>query len=241
MAEIPRRGAKRGFAMAAAVVLGVSLLVSVGTSSWIGPLVTQSIDRVASHGWYGQCLFLSALVAVCLTGIIPASMLAMAAGTLYGFVRGSLLSAVGLSLGGLIGFLAARYLFRDLVGAWVRRRMALRRIDADIVRQGWRIVALLRLSPVAPFGITSYAFGLTRLGLADYLLGTIGSLPAMTAYVYMGVLARAALHASSHLLVSWVRIGVLGLGVAATLIAAVHFYRVLNGIGRDPQPDVDPS
>jgi uncharacterized membrane protein YdjX (TVP38/TMEM64 family) len=186
---------------------------------------------IAGEGWYGQVVFLSVLVIVCLTGIIPASMLAMAAGTLYGFGKGAVLSAVGLSIGGMAGFFAARSLFRDVAERWVSSRGSLRRIDADIARQGWKVVALLRLSPVAPFGITSYALGLTRLRSMDYLIGTIGSLPAMMAYVYMGVLARAAVFASSGTLIPWLRLGLTGVGVVATVAAAVHFYRVLKGVG----------
>jgi hypothetical protein len=67
----------------------------------------------------------------------------------------------------------------------------------------------------------------------DYLVGTIGSLPAMTAYVFMGVLAREALQATAGALFPWVRLGVMGLGVAATIGAAVHFYRILNRVGTE--------
>jgi uncharacterized membrane protein YdjX (TVP38/TMEM64 family) len=192
-------------------------------------LVTQA----GSEGWQGQLVFLGVLVIVCLTGIVPASMLAMAAGTMYGFGEGALLSSAGLSIGGIAGFLAARSVFRDAAERWVSGHASLRRIDADIAQHRWKVVALLRLSPVAPFGITSYALGLTRLRFVDYLLGTVGSLPAMLGYVYMGVLARAELYASSGALIPWLRLGLAGLGVVATVAAGVHFYRIVNAAGVD--------
>lgn len=231
MTEVPANGAARWFGAIAASALLVLLIVSANSSGWISQEVTGLMTWIAGEGWYGQVVFLSVLVIVCLTGIIPASMLAMAAGTLYGFGKGAVLSAVGLSIGGMAGFFAARSLFRDVAERWVSSRGSLRRIDADIARQGWKVVALLRLSPVAPFGITSYALGLTRLRSMDYLIGTIGSLPAMMAYVYMGVLARAAVFASSGTLIPWLRLGLTGVGVVATVAAAVHFYRVLKGVG----------
>jgi uncharacterized membrane protein YdjX (TVP38/TMEM64 family) len=239
MSERAGSGARGWFAVAAAALLLVLFLVSMGSHSWIAQDATYLVNRVANEGWYGQGVFLSVLTVACLTGIVPASVLAMAAGTIYGFGRGTLLSAIGLSIGGIVGFLAARFLFQEMARPWVNSRISLRRIDADIARQGWKIVILLRLSPVAPFGITSYAFGLTRLRFVDYLFGTVGSLPAMVAYVYMGVLAREALNATSGAMIPWVRLGVMGLGVVATAIAAIHFYRLLTrvaaneGIGAD--------
>jgi uncharacterized membrane protein YdjX (TVP38/TMEM64 family) len=231
MTEVPASEAARWFGAIAASALLVLLIVSASSSRWISQEVTGLVTWIAGEGWYGQVAFLSVLVIVCLTGIIPASMLAMAAGTLYGFGKGAVLSSIGLSIGGMVGFLAARSLFRDVAERWVSSRGSLRRIDADIARQGWKVVALLRLSPVAPFGITSYALGLTRLRSMEYLIGTIGALPAMMAYVYMGVLARAAVFASSGTLIPWVRLGLTGVGVVATVAAAVHFYRVLKGVG----------
>lgn len=204
------------------------LLALLATSNWIGRQTTTLIGYIASAGWQGQIAFLAALTVVCLTGIVPASILAIAAGTIYGFNIGVTLSAVGLLVGGVAGFAGARYLFREIASPWVNSRIALRKIDADIARQGWRVVALLRLSPIAPFGLTSYALGLTRLRFRDYLIGSVGSMPAMAAFVYGGALAHEALYSSSRNAIPLVKLGITGLGVAATFAASIHFYRVLN-------------
>lgn len=223
---------KRWFAIVCAAVIVLSLLVSIGTSHWVVRDITNLVNEVANDGWYGQVTFLLLLTIVCLTGIVPASMLAVAAGTIYGFVQGTLLSGLGLSLGGIAGFLAARFLFRDIAKPWIGRRISLQKIDADIAQQGWKVVVLLRLSPIAPFGITSYALGLTRLRFLDYLVGTVGSLPAMMAYVYMGYLTHEALYVSSAAMIPWLKLAVMALGVAATLVTAAHFYRILSGARR---------
>jgi uncharacterized membrane protein YdjX (TVP38/TMEM64 family) len=218
----------RWLGVIAALVLVLFLVASLGTSRWLGKEVVGFVTRAAEQGWYGQAIFVGVLVIICLTGIIPASMMAMAAGTIYGFETGTLLSSLGLTLGALIGFFAARSLFREAAARWVAHRVSFRKIDADIGGRGWRVVALLRLSPVAPFGITSYALGLTRLSVGQYLLGTLGSLPAMMGYVYVGVLARTAMNASSGTLIPWIKLAVTGLGVIATVAAAMHIVRILR-------------
>jgi uncharacterized membrane protein YdjX (TVP38/TMEM64 family) len=226
--ETTKRGRTGWFGVIAALLLVLFLVVSFSFSKSISHEVMSFVTRAASEGWYGEAVFLGVLVSICLIGIVPASMMIIAAGTIYGFEKGALLSLLGLLLGALIGFLASRYLVRDVAAQWVSGRLSLVRIDADIAEHGWKFVALLRLSPVAPFGITSYALGLTRLRLVDYLLGTVGSLPAMMAYVYIGVLAHTAVYASSGTLIPWLKLAVMGLGVIATVAAAVHVLRILK-------------
>jgi uncharacterized membrane protein YdjX (TVP38/TMEM64 family) len=232
-AEAPTRRRTRWFGIAAVVLL-LALVAGLVSSKWVSQDVMRFVTHVAHEGWYGEIVFVSVLVIICLTGVVPASMMAMAAGTIYGFEKGALLSSLGLSVGAVVGFLAARSLFRAAAERWVGGRLSLRKIDADIARHGWKVVALLRLSPVAPFGITSYGLGLTRLTLANYLLGTMGSLPAMLAYVYIGVLARTAVSASSGTMIPWIRLGVTGLGVIATVATAVHIIRVLKPEHAEP-------
>src|ERR1700675_2882190 len=106
MTEVPASGAARLFGAIAASALLMLLVVSASSSRWISQEVTGLVTWIAGEGRYGQVVFLSVLVIVCLTGIIPASMLAMAAGTLYGFGKGAVLSSIGLSIGGMVGFLA---------------------------------------------------------------------------------------------------------------------------------------
>lgn len=55
----------------------------------------------------------------------------------------------------------------------------------------------LRVSPVMPFAITSYALGLTEISERDYLLGTLASLPALAGYVSFGALARYGLRTAN--------------------------------------------
>ena len=61
-----------------------------------------------------------------------------------------------------------------------------RAINNAVADQGLKVVFLLRLSPVFPFILLNYALGLTRVRFVDYLLASVGMLPATVVYVYYG-------------------------------------------------------
>ena len=94
---------------------------------------------------------------------------------------------------------------------------------------GFKIVVLLRLSPVLPFSALNYALGLTRVSLRDYVLGSwIGMLPGTVLYVYLGSLVTSASELAGGGRPDagpWGRVLYWG-GLAATLIVTVVVTRV---------------
>jgi uncharacterized membrane protein YdjX (TVP38/TMEM64 family) len=88
-------------------------------------------------------------------------------------------------------------------------------------------VALLRISPVMPFSITSYALGFSGISLRDYVLGSLASLPPLLGYVVVGTLAGQGLSApsrdSGH-----IRLMLFALGAVATLALTVHLSRLMG-------------
>ena len=52
-------------------------------------------------------------------------------------------------------------------------------IDRAVERHGFRLVALLRMSPAVPFVLLNYALGLSRIKLLDYVAASIGMLPVV--------------------------------------------------------------
>jgi len=111
------------------------------------------------------------------------------------------------------------------------RRPGLARFDALLAQDGWRIVCLLRISPVMPFAATSYALGISAVGIEAYLLGTIASLPALLGYVYIGTLAEAGLSAwtTGAGPLQWAILGFGGLATAVlTLIIGRLAHRALD-------------
>ncbi|MFZ4730447.1 MAG: TVP38/TMEM64 family protein [Pseudanabaena sp.] len=119
---------------------------------------------------------------------IPASILTLGGGAIYGVVWGSIYVFVAATLGAIFAFLIGRYFARGWFSEKIRNNMTFRAIDAAVAIDGFKIVLLTRLSPIFPFNMLNYVFGVTRVALKDYILGSIGMIPATIMYVYLGSL-----------------------------------------------------
>ncbi|HLJ10555.1 MAG TPA: TVP38/TMEM64 family protein [Planctomycetaceae bacterium] len=113
-------------------------------------------------------------------------------GTFRGLALVTACVSVGSTLGASVAFLVGRTLARQWVAGKVAASPKFRAIDAAVGRQGFKIVLLTRLSPVFPFNLLNYAFGVTRVSFRDYVLASwIGMLPGTIMYVYLGSTAGA--------------------------------------------------
>lgn len=151
-----------------------------------------------------------------IVGVLPASLLAIAAGATLGIGVGFALSSATLLVGATVTFFLSRSLLRPLIERWVGERARAVAFDDALGRQGWRIVFLMRVSPVAPFVAASYLLGLSKVSFRDYLLGTFASLPALLGYVVMGALAVRGVR--SAVAQNWMGGALLVVGVAATAL-----------------------
>jgi uncharacterized membrane protein YdjX (TVP38/TMEM64 family) len=160
-------------------------------------------------------------VVAAMAGIVPASLVGMAAGALFGVADGFAVSTAGLLLGALAAFGLSRSTLRALVERAMTDASRVRNLDAALARDGWRLVCLLRASPLMPFVATSYLLGLSAISLGDYMLGTLAALPALLGYVSLGAFARAGLSASTGaaLPFQW---ALLATGFGATALAVAQ-------------------
>ncbi len=177
---------------------------------------------------------LQTLVALC--GILPASVGAVTSGLIYGTRVGFLICAPATLAGAIAAFMLSRSLFRHLVVGFLQRRPRLMLLDAAVARDGWRLVCLLRMSPLMPFAVTSYALGLTSLKLFPYLIGTLASLPTLLLYVVMGDLARAGLASVSAGKVAPLQWGLLAVAFLATLLLALRLGGMVRNVLRVQSP-----
>jgi uncharacterized membrane protein YdjX (TVP38/TMEM64 family) len=123
---------------------------------------------------------------------LPGFILTLGAGAVFGLVRGTLAVWGGATLGAAASFLIARYFARKKVALWLQDRRDLSSLDAALGRHGARLVFLARLSPLLPYNLLNYFFGLTRVGFWSYLLASwAGMLPGIVLYVYLGFAGRA--------------------------------------------------
>ncbi len=117
---------------------------------------------------------------------IPASLLTLGGGALYGVFWGSVYVIIAATLGAILAFGIGRYFARN----WFRRRLMVhpqfQAIDRAVAKEGFKIVFLTRLSPIFPFNLLNYAFGITCVSLKDYTIGSIAMIPGSVMYVYLG-------------------------------------------------------
>jgi uncharacterized membrane protein YdjX (TVP38/TMEM64 family) len=181
----------------------------------VGDWVAAFQHWILGLGPWGVAVFALLFVATTLV-LAPDWPLSIAAGFVYGFwaLPIVLVAATGAAT---LSFLAARYVLRDRVRALLVGRPRLLAIDRAVAEEGWKIVALLRLSPVVPFNLQNYLFGATAVPLMQYVAATgIGIVPGSAFYVYLGVLGRAARHGGA-----WLEWLLSGIGLLATAAAAI--------------------
>jgi uncharacterized membrane protein YdjX (TVP38/TMEM64 family) len=175
---------------------------------------------VVDSAWSYVAIVLIVVVAT-VSWLIPLSVVAIAVGSICGIRAGFLCSVVGTGLGALLAFLASRYWIRARLEERIGRRLSVARLDEEVARLGTRFVFAIRLSPVAPFSLVSYAFGLTKVSVREFMVGSIGALPGMFACVYSGAISKdllLALAGNSPELEP-MRLALLVLGLCATFVS----------------------
>jgi len=140
---------------------------------------------VAAHPLKSAALFFAIYVVVTAVSIPGAAVMTLAAGALFGLVKGTVLVFFASSIGATLAFLIARFGFRDALRA--RFGEVLRDIDAGIHRDGAFYLLTLRLVPAFPFFLVNLLSGLTSLPTRTfYWVSQIGMLPATIVYVLAG-------------------------------------------------------
>lgn len=205
-----------------ALVVFVALVLLGRQLSGQLPKLTAAVDAL---GVWGPIVFITSYALACVA-FVPASLLTLAAGALFGIVKGTFYVLAGATLGSLGAFLIARYVARDWVAQRIARDARFAAIDAAIAEQGRRVVFLLRLSPVIPFNVLNYALGLTQVRVVDFLIASLGMIPGTLLYVYTGNLAKVVAGASTAPPRGPAFYAVLGLGLAATAAVTVLVTRL---------------
>jgi uncharacterized membrane protein YdjX (TVP38/TMEM64 family) len=211
------------------VLAGVVLLVAIGRA--LGGYVPRFTAFVDGLGAWGPIAFIAGYIVAAVL-FVPVSLLTLAAGAIFGLVRGTAYVMVGAVISASLSFFIARYVARGAVERRLAGSRRFRAISAAVADQGLRVVVLLRLSPIVPFFVLNYTLGLTRVRFIDYFIGLIGMVPATTFYVYYGTVAgdlaaalggagRAHAGAASRLVL-------LSLGVVATVAVSIVIARAAN-------------
>lgn len=200
------------------VLLILAVVVFGDPKGWLN----RAIAAVEHLGPWGPLVFIAAYV-VATVMMVPGSALSLAAGAFFGVVYGTCLVSAGSTIGAALAFLIGRYLARDAIAAKASQHASFAALDRALASDGWKIVALTRLSPVFPFTLLNYAFGLTRVKFWHYVIASwIAMLPATVLYVYLGSLARVGVQNAEKTPWQWAFYGV---GLAAALAVTIFVTR----------------
>lgn len=148
----------------------------------------DALQWIDSLGTFGAIAFIL-LYIVATVAFLPGSIVTLGAGVVFGVVLGSFYVFIGATIGATLAFLVGRYIARGWVAGKIAGNDKFRAIDQAVSKEGLKIVLLTRLSPIFPFNLLNYAYGVTGVSLKDYVIGSVGMIPGTIMYVYIGSLA----------------------------------------------------
>lgn len=166
-----------------AAVLGIMLLFGVDEQ------VLWLLAWFDAQGTWASLLCVLIMVAVVVL-LLPGVLFTTGAGFVFGVVEGTLYVVTGMTIGAMLAFLVARYLFGKRATRYVMSHTKLKLVSEELTSQGWKIVMLTRLVPFFPFKLSNYFFGLTPFSLRGFTGGTfLGIIPLSLHNVYLGSIA----------------------------------------------------
>lgn len=202
----------------------IALLVVLGLGAVLLPLKDWAlafVDAIEGLGWIGIVAFVLVYV-LAVVLLLPVWPLTVSAGLAFGLWAIPLV-VVAATSGAALAFLVARRILRQWVSAWARRQAYVDALDRAVNVEGWKVVGLLRLSPVFPFTLQNYFFGASSISATAFLTATFfGIIPGTAMYVYIGTLGRATV---LHQQLSTGQIVLFAVGLLATVLAVVIIAR----------------
>ena len=164
-------------------------------------------------GWWSPLIYIVAFGQPLIP--LPGSIMAMAAGLLFGMGGGFAAAWIAAALRGCGQFFLARICGREAIATLLRGRLAA--WDERMGHDGFQTVFWIRVVPNLPYDMQNFGLGCSRVPFGTFLAATaLGLVPGLLVWVYLGY----TLSDYSQL---W-KIG-LGLLAVAGLWMLQHYYR----------------
>lgn len=224
------------------VLIGLAAVTVVAAGIFLFPkansVLTSILEWTKGMGPWG-IVYLAAVYAVACVLFLPGSILTLGAGFAFGLTGGTVATVIGSLLGVSASFLLGRTVARKWVEKATSSHPRFLAIDRAVGREGFKIVLLTRLSPVFPFNLLNYGFGVTRVRFRDYFLGSwIGMFPGTVLYVYLGTAAKSLTDlASGNMEGGTAKQVLLAAGLVATVLVTVVITRVAKRALKEVLPD----
>ena len=123
--------------------------------------------------------------------ILPASWLSLLSGFLYGSYLGSIIVFISASIGASVAFFISKSFFAEKLNNFFSRYPNLSVMEQIVKKGGLKLIFLARLSPIFPFSILNYFYGLNNVKFRDFALGLFGIIPGTFLYCSIGSLAKS--------------------------------------------------
>src|SRR6266566_8987867 len=227
--DVKKAGKSASEQLVASLVILIGLLLAaqfLPVQQWL----RSFNDWVGQMGLAGIFIFIAVYAAATVL-LAPGAILTIGAGFAFGLWKGFLAVSAAATLGAALAFLVARFIARDKIEAMARRNPKFRRIDNAIGKQGAKLIFLLRLSPVIPFNLSNYFYGLTVVKFWPYVLASwIGMMPGTFLYVYIGTAGKAAVSAAGGEAVKqgWQYWMFMSIGLVATIVVTIWVTKIAH-------------
>ena len=226
-----------GIAVVVAALIASTQLVDIQGA------LTNALNWINRLGPAAALVFMVIYI-VATVFFIPASILTLGAGVVFGLIKGSIYVYIAASIGASLAFLVGRYIARSWVEKQIEGNQRFKVIDQAVAEEGMKIVLLTRLSPIFPFNLLNYAYGLTKVTFRDYVLGTLGILPGTIMFVYVGSLAKnlATLGSQEVAAPSGIQWAIRIIGFIATVAVTVYVTKIARkALNQKVQPEAQSS
>ncbi|MGQ4645996.1 VTT domain-containing protein [Lyngbya aestuarii] len=179
------RKIKRFCSFSSILILIATLIIAQAKYFNVQEILRNALNWIDHLEYYKPIAFI-VIYNLATVLFVPGAILTLGGGIIFGLVWGSVYVFIASSLGATCAFLIGRYLSRSWVYQQIEGNHKFQAIDRAVAREGFKIVFLTRLSPVFPFNLLNYAFGITQVSLKDYFFGSCGMIPGTVMYVYLG-------------------------------------------------------
>lgn len=206
----------------------------------VGEWLKAFNEWVEGLGAVGLLIFIATYIMATIL-FLPGSILTLGAGFAFGVGWGFVVVSIGSTIGAACAFLIGRYFAREKIQQKAEDYPKFAAIDRAIGKEGWKIVGLLRLSPLFPFNVQNYLYGLTAIKFWPYVLASwIGMMPGTLLYVYLGAAGRAGVEAAAgEGGRSPMEIGMFVVGLIATAAVSIYVTIIARRAIQKTEPDVE--
>ena len=155
----------------------------VGTISSIGGGTSSSLSSMV---YFSLFYVIAELIA------IPATPLTLSAGYLFGVTNGTILVLLSGVISAIVGFSIGRIFLREKVEGVLDDKPIFRKLDKVTSSDGGlKMLILARLTPIFPFCLLNYFYGVSSISFLTFVLGTtVGFVPTTLLYTYTGLVGK---------------------------------------------------